>query len=142
MRNLESMKMKGRMGALVGRVEKYDVVSGIAQANSGISVGQQLRGSVNDTVKAAKKLFAWKRMNIVLASFREEVKGPPAESDCESESNADEPKKLKLAKGPLFGSPVMALLLIQEPLQMFCRPRFLKTSCRDSKNKKAHKNGK
>lgn len=45
-----------------GRVEHYDLVNSIAHANTGISIGQLLKGDMEEAVTTAKKLVGGSAM--------------------------------------------------------------------------------
>lgn len=108
-RKAKEKKKSGGAVALVGEVEQYGIVSEIAQANDGISLGQLLKGDAKDAVVMARKLFANKNVKSVMFAITEKDNHQnnqkiDAVSGCE-----DEPKKLELAEVQVFRSSVMIL---------------------------------
>lgn len=95
--------------ATVEEFEQSDVLSGITQANAGISVGQLLRGDLKEATTTAKKLFEGLALSSVLAAKREDDDGEKGKPRQNEEERSGEPQRFKLAKMTMFGSRIMTL---------------------------------
>lgn len=56
---------------LFNRVETYDVLNKIAQANASINVGQLVRGDASDAAAKARKLFRGRAVKHLVVAIEE-----------------------------------------------------------------------
>lgn len=94
---------------LASRVEPYDVVSGIAEANAGKSIGQLLGGDANAAISTAKKPLGGKAVRNVMEALKEKgIRIKTAVAVIADEVD-NEPRLLKLAEVEAYRKQVRTL---------------------------------